>query len=118
MGKDRKVDAALKRTRVLKEEVKTRLGEASQLFNTEDYGYLQVETERERTLKVTQQELKESLPVQVANDIFDLSLKDFGPYNSLSTTRNGRHVLLGGSKGHLAMLDWKRKNLVVEFQAK
>ena len=29
MGKDRKVDAALKQTRVLKEEVKTRLGEAS-----------------------------------------------------------------------------------------
>lgn len=77
-----------------------------------------METERERTLKVTQQELKETLPVQVASDIFDLSLKDFGPYNSLSTTRNGRHVLLGGSKGHLAMLDWKRKNLVVEFQAK
>ena len=53
MGKDRKVDAALKQTRVLKEEVKTRLGEASQLFNTEDYGYLQVEAERERTLKVS-----------------------------------------------------------------
>ena len=67
---------------------------------------------------MTQNELKESLPVQVANDIFDLRLTDFGPYSSLSVTKNGRHVLLGGNKGHLAMLDWKRKNLVVEFQAK
>ena len=33
-------------------------------------------------------------------------------------SRNGKHLLLGGQKGHLAMLDWKRKTLVCEFQAK
>ena len=45
-------------------------------------------------------------------------MPDFGPYSSLSVTKNGRHVLMGGKKGHLAMLDWKNKNLVTEFQAK
>ena len=77
-----------------------------------------METERERTLKVTQTYLKENLPTQVANDIFDLRLSDFGPYSSLSVTKNGKHMLLGGKKGHLAMLDWKRKDLVMEFQTK
>ena len=62
--------------------------------------------------------MKENLPCQVANNIFDLRLTDFGPYGSLSVTKNGKHVLLGGNKGHLAMLDWKKKDLVVEFQAK
>ena len=102
----------------MKDEIKDRLDEQGQLFNTEDYGQITVETERERTLKVTQSYLKENLPCQVANNIFDLRLTDFGPYGSLSVTKNGRHVLLGGNKGHLAMLDWKKKDLVVEFNAK
>lgn len=80
------------------------MSEARELFNTEDYGYLQVETERERTLKVTQEQLKKELPVQNAHDIFDLQLNDFGPYMGLDVTKNGKHVLLGGRKGHLAML--------------
>jgi len=61
--------------------------------------------------------LKSELPIQAAHDIFDLRLPDFGPYN-LDMSRNGKHLLLGGQKGHLAMLDWKRKTLVCEFQAK
>ena len=67
---------------------------------------------------MTQADLKKVLPIQNAHDIFDLRLPDFGPYSGLDVTRNGQHVLLGGKKGHLAMLDWKRKNLVMEFQAR
>lgn len=44
-------------------------------------------------------------------------MNEFGPY-SLDTTRNGKYLLLAGRKGHLAMLEWKTKNLVCEFQAK
>ena len=89
MKKDKKVTAALKEARVLKDEVKTRLQEADQLFNTEEHGFIETETERERTLKVTQAELKKILPVQNAHDIFDLRLTDFGPYSGLSVTNNG-----------------------------
>jgi len=39
----------------LQEETKTRLKEANQLFNTEARGFIEVESERERTLKVTQE---------------------------------------------------------------
>ena len=55
------------------------------------------------------------LAVQNVHDIFNLNMSDFGPYSGLSVTRNGQHVLLGGRKGHLAMLEWKSKNLVMEF---
>jgi U3 small nucleolar RNA-associated protein 7 len=57
------------------------------------------------------------LPVQNAHDIFNLKLTEFGPY-SIDITKNGKHLLLAGRKGHLAMVDWKTKGLVCEFQAK
>ena len=52
MGKDKKLSAILEKNKVLTEETKTRLKEQSQLFNTEERGFLEVEHERERTLKV------------------------------------------------------------------
>ena len=66
MGKDKKLSAVLEKNQVIKEETKTRLKEQAQLFNTEERGYLDVEHERERTLKVNQGQLKEMLPVQAA----------------------------------------------------
>lgn len=76
---------------------------------------MQTETERERTLKVSQKELKEILPQQSANNIFDLNLPDFGPYRGLDVSRNGRYILMGGKKGHVCALDWKEKDLLCEF---
>ena len=49
--------------------------------------------------------------------VFDLSLPQLGPY-SLDFTRSGRHLLLAGRKGHLALLDWQRTRLVCEVQVK
>ena len=118
MGKDKKLSAMLDKTRVLTEETKTRLKEQAQLFNIEERGYLEVDHERERTLKVNQSQLKDLLPVQAAHNIFDLSLPDYGPYNAFDVTRNGRHIVLGGRKGHVSMIEWKKKDLLCEFQAK
>jgi U3 small nucleolar RNA-associated protein 7 len=36
----------------------------------------------------------------------------------MDITRNGRYLLLGGKKGHIALLDWKEKELVTEFHTK
>lgn len=47
--------------------------------------------------------------------VFDLQLDQLGPY-SLAFTRNGRHMLLGGRKGHLALLDWQHAQLGAEIQ--
>ena len=62
--------------------------------------------------------MRDILPTQAAQNIFDLTLSEFGPYKGLDVTRNGRNLLLGGKKGHLALLDWKEKDLRLEFQTK
>ena len=50
--------------------------------------------------------------------MFDLRLDDFGSYSSIDFTRNGKHLVMGSRKGHIAMLDWKSKDLVCEFHTK
>uniref|UniRef100_A0A915MJW0 BING4 C-terminal domain-containing protein n=1 Tax=Meloidogyne javanica TaxID=6303 RepID=A0A915MJW0_MELJA len=44
---------------------------------------------------------------------FSLDLR-FGPYN-LDYTLNGRYMLLGGRKGHVAAFDWMTKDLITEI---
>jgi U3 small nucleolar RNA-associated protein 7 len=44
-----------------------------------------------------------------------LTLSEYGPYKGMDFTRNGRNLLLAGRKGHIAMLDWKEKDLSLEF---
>lgn len=56
--------------------------------------------------------------MQNAQSVFDLNLPDFAPYKSLDFNRNGRHLLIGSRKGHVALMEWKKKDLVCEFQTK
>lgn len=69
---------------------------------TQQNGYLEPD-EGERTFKVSQKQLKEIVPEYNARNIFDLNLS-FGPYE-VDYTRNGSHLLLGGRKGHIAMMN-------------
>jgi U3 small nucleolar RNA-associated protein 7 len=48
--------------------------------------------------------------------MFNLDL-NFGNYN-IDYTRDGKYLLLGGSLGHLALMDWKKKDLKCEFNVK
>lgn len=52
-----------------------------------------------------------------ARRAFDLSLPALGPYN-LDFSRSGRHLLLAGRKGHLALMDWQRSRLICEVQVR
>ena len=53
--------------------------------------------------------------VGAARRVFDLDLPELGPYN-LAFTRSGAHLLLGGRRGHLALMDWQQRHLVCEVQ--
>ena len=52
-----------------------------------------------------------------ARKAFDLALPALGPY-ALDFTRNGRFLLLGGRRGHLALLDWQSAKLLCEVQVR
>ena len=71
----------------------------------------------ERTYRFSQQALVGASDATSARKAFDLSLPDLGPY-CLDYTPNGRHMLIGGRKGHLALFDWTRPRLVTELQAR
>lgn len=77
----------------------------------EQPGYLEKETEDE---VITQYEIMQNVDMFSAQKYFDLDLKDFGPYR-INYTKNGRHLLIGGQKGHVAAFDWQTKKLHCEI---
>lgn len=78
-------------------------------------GFLEAETELERTYKVRQDDISEGVAVSTAQKRFELKLEELGPYLG-EYTRNGRELLLAGRKGHVATFDWREGKLGCEIQ--
>lgn len=76
----------------------------AEILLPETAGYLEAEG-MEETWRFTQDELKEHVDDRTSEKMFNLDLEKFGPYK-MSFTRNGRHLLLGGRKGHVAQMEW------------
>jgi hypothetical protein len=89
----------------------------AELLLPESAGYLELDDPLRKTKDVTQFELKKHVDVRTAQNSFSLTLDHFGPYNC-SYTRNGKFLLLSGEKGHVALMDWKKKKLVTETHVK
>ncbi|XP_065067796.1 uncharacterized protein LOC135693289 isoform X1 [Rhopilema esculentum] len=85
----------------------------AELLLAEESGFLEAD-EMERTYKFTQKEISKSVDVASAAKSFELKLDKFGPYK-VNYTRNGRFLLMGGQRGHLATIDWNSKRLGCEF---
>lgn len=84
-------------------------------------GYVETENDMEKTLQLSQNQLKydgTSLSSNVAHNIYHLDLKDHGPY-MLRFDRSGRHALLAGrgnnGGGHLAIVDQHTLASTTEF---
>uniref|UniRef100_A0A8C5S903 WD repeat-containing protein 46 n=1 Tax=Laticauda laticaudata TaxID=8630 RepID=A0A8C5S903_LATLA len=75
--------------------------------------YLEGE-EDEDTCTISQADIAAAVDLAASAKHFELRLDRFGPYR-LSYTRNGRHLLLGGRRGHVAALDWQTKALMCEI---
>lgn len=80
-----------------------------------DAGFLEPEGELEKTYRVRQDEVRDSVGVETAKKGFELKLNDLGPYRA-DYTRNGRDLLLAGRKGHVATMDWRSGKLGCELQ--
>ncbi|XP_014668594.1 PREDICTED: WD repeat-containing protein 46-like [Priapulus caudatus] len=87
----------------------------AELLLREDTGYFEAD-EGEDTSKISQYDIADAVDITSAEKFFELHLDKFGPYR-INYTRNGRHLLVGGRKGHLAAIDWQTKHLMCEFNA-
>ncbi|KAJ7567745.1 hypothetical protein O6H91_01G005000 [Diphasiastrum complanatum] len=71
----------------------------------------------EKTWNLTQESIVREVDISSSKKSFDLKLPDLGPY-AIDFTSSGRFLLLGGRKGHLAILDWKEARLLTEIQVR
>lgn len=82
----------------------------------EEAGFLEGDETQEFTAQIKQSQIKAVVDEESAAKCFDLNLPQFGPYK-ISYTRNGRYLLMGGRKGHIAAFDWTSKSLKCEINA-
>ncbi|XP_009078411.1 PREDICTED: WD repeat-containing protein 46, partial [Acanthisitta chloris] len=68
----------------------------------------------EDSLTISQREIADAVDIASASKHFELRLEQFGPYR-LDYTRNGRHLALGGRRGHLVAMEWHTKKLLCEI---
>ncbi|XP_010783787.1 WD repeat-containing protein 46 [Notothenia coriiceps] len=83
------------------------------LLLPEDAGFLEGD-EDEDTCTISQEDISDAVDITSASKYFDLKLSQFGPYR-LDYSRTGRHLLLGGRRGHIACIDWQTKRLMCEI---
>lgn len=103
----------LKRNKSLTSSASEAILSTKLLNQPDESGFLEPETEREKTAFMSQAKLKGLVPVQAANKMFELDL-DLGPY-SISYSRNGRFLLLGGQKGSFSSFDWQAGRLACDI---
>ncbi|KAK6747570.1 hypothetical protein RB195_000643 [Necator americanus] len=100
---------AMKKRKLVQRSEKTARAE---ILNKEEEGFIEGD-DGEPTYAIRQDEIADAVDIANASKYFELHLENFGPYR-VSYTDNGRHLLLGGKRGHIASLDWQTKNLHCE----
>ncbi|XP_004617725.2 WD repeat-containing protein 46 [Sorex araneus] len=107
-GPQRRIEAA----EAQEEEASARAAR-SELLLAEEPGFLEGD-DGEDTATIRQADIVEAVDIASAAKHFDLNLRQFGPYR-LNYSRTGRHLALGGRRGHVAALDWVTKRLTCEI---
>ncbi|CAN6482722.1 unnamed protein product [Victoria cruziana] len=79
-------------------------------------GYLEAEG-LEKTWNIKQEAILREVDILSSRKAFDIVLPDFGQY-TLDYSLNGRHMVIAGRKGHLAIIETKTMGLKKEFQVR
>ncbi|KAL5521193.1 hypothetical protein ACEPAG_9116 [Sanghuangporus baumii] len=79
-----------------------------------DSGVIEVESEMEKTWRLSQNEIVREVGVEAARQQREYKL-DGGPYRA-KYTRNGRHLAIVGKLGHVASFDWQTGTMHAELQ--
>lgn len=87
---------------------------ATDMLLQEEAGFLEAEGPMEKTLKFRQDDIADAVDVSTASKKFDLKLTEYSPY-TMDYSRNGRKMLIGGRKGHVASMDWRLGTLDCEL---
>ncbi|KAM4640882.1 WD repeat-containing protein 46 [Discoglossus pictus] len=97
------------------QQVEAAVGQAARhdILLPEEEGFLEGEDGQD-TSTITQEDIVEAVDITSGSKHFNLFLNQFGPYR-INYSRNGRHLLLAGARGHVASLDWQTKNLNCEM---
>ncbi|XP_071657077.1 WD repeat-containing protein 46 [Patagioenas fasciata] len=85
----------------------------AELLLPQEPGFLEADP-GEDTCTVTQGDIAEAVDIASAAKHFELKLEQFGPYR-VDYTRDGRYLLLGGRRGHVAAMEWGTKRLMCEI---
>ena len=85
--------------------------------STAAYSYLEAEGDMERTFRFKQADIAAAVHVGVSRKAVNLSLDTYGPYRT-AYSRNGRYMLMGGAKGHIAVVDWNSFAVSAEFHVR
>ncbi|KAM3725156.1 WD repeat-containing protein [Dirofilaria immitis] len=85
----------------------------AEILSNEQEGFLAGD-EGELTYTIKQKDICDAVDIASASKHFDLRLERFGPYRA-NYIRNGRHLLIGGKRGHVAAFDWLTKTLRCEI---
>ena len=99
---DSKLRGQMSRAEYLNKEAAIRAAK-SEILQPHEPGFMEAEG-LERTFKFTQEQIKGSVDKVSARKVFELTM-EYGPYKQ-RYTRNGRHLLIGGQKGHVALMEW------------
>ncbi|XP_042347739.1 WD repeat-containing protein 46 [Plectropomus leopardus] len=83
------------------------------LLLPEDAGFLEGD-EDEDTCTISQEDIADAVDITSGAKYFHLKLSQFGPYR-VDYSKTGRHLLLGGRRGHVACIDWQSKQLMCEI---
>ncbi|KAJ7621128.1 WD40-repeat-containing domain protein [Roridomyces roridus] len=110
---NKKLRAQLSRNATQSARAKALLDDAEMLL-TEEPGLMQPENDLERTWRVDQTDIEHGAGQDAGRGRREWKL-DGGPYRS-RYTRNGRHLAIVGSMGHVATFDWKTGTLHSELQ--